>query len=777
MGIARGRLCLMALCLALLLAGPPARVRGQAEADGPAIGDGGDAAAGDDGGEALERVLIRAPRPYARVVEAVRRLGGEVTREYEHLDALAAAVPRAALADIGALTGPHAITKDYLIPGPGSVDTLHGREGLPARSGEEERITFESVGALAAAEIPGFAAAHPEAYILNNALMNVHFLHAAGFGGAGVIVAVIDSGIRPGFPHISLDGSVIGGEDFVGDGRGFSHVQNNGHGTVVAGMISANALFAFNTSGAFFRAVQAYAPEATVPPNLVPMIGSAPQASIYAMRVFPPSGASPTSWILAAMDRVITLRGNYDARRPGGRNIQVVNMSLSGPTLYAGRDLFDTATDQMAKKGIVVVTSAGNAGPAGMTIGGPATSFESLAVGAASLAHNERIVRDLGFMPGAGLVLRPDEGAQTAVFSSRGPNADGRPDPEVIASGVGCYGMGFLGTNNITFANGTSFSAPTVAGVAALLRQAFPAATARQIRNAIVTSANPAFLADGSTGLDQGAGFVDALAAFNALARGTAPEALPEPPAFSKSVKENVEINAGLAVRSGPVQEHALGLKPGQRHEILHSIAPNTAAVILSVSNVVAALPPELQNQFGGDVVLLTVHSARTSRQPKDGDYNVIAFTQGGTFRVEQPETGLMRVTLTGAGSNAGRISADIAILPVKESVPSFTLQGRIGELGTVPVAVEVPAGVTEAEFRLIWREDWSNYPANDVDMVLLDPAGTLSFLGATLGNPESVLIRNPMPGTWTVFIDGFDMQTLEDRFKLRVALDGEVVR
>jgi hypothetical protein len=77
----------------------------------------------------------------------------------------------------------------------------------------------------------------------------------------------------------------------------------------------------------------------------------------------------------------------------------------------------------------------------------------------------------------------------------------------------------------------------------------------------------------------------------------------------------------------------------------------------------------------------------------------------------------------------------------------------------------------------LIWREDWSNYPANDVDMVLLDPAGTLNFLGATLADPESVLIRNPMPGTWTVFIDGFQMETMEDRFKLRVALDGEVVR
>src|SRR5258705_7147295 len=65
--------------------------------------------------------------------------------------------------------------------------------------------------------------------------MNVTPHLAGGTTGAGVIVALIDSGIRPGFPHISLDGSVIGGEDFVGDGLGFSNSANDGHGTFVAG--------------------------------------------------------------------------------------------------------------------------------------------------------------------------------------------------------------------------------------------------------------------------------------------------------------------------------------------------------------------------------------------------------------------------------------------------------------------------------------------------------------------------------------------------------------
>jgi subtilisin family serine protease len=80
--------------------------------------------------------------------------------------------------------------------------------------------------------------------------------------------------------------------------------------------------------------------------------------------------------------------------------------------------------------------------------------------------------------------------------------------------------------NQITIGSGTGFSAPSVAGVAAPLRQAVPAATATQIRNAVVASAKPALLADGSTVLDRGAVCVDALAARNLLASGTVPSTL-----------------------------------------------------------------------------------------------------------------------------------------------------------------------------------------------------------------------------------------------------------
>src|SRR5262249_55825745 len=149
-----------------------------------------------------------------------------------------------------------AIIKDEEIALPGSVDTLRGRN-LGSVSTEFEA---DAVEALSGAEIQGIAAANPDAYLLNNSIANVSSLHAGGITGAGVIVALIDSGIRPGFPHISLDGSVIGCEDFVGDSLGCTNSGNNFHGTFVAGMISANVIFEFGVTSTLRNAVLAECP-------------------------------------------------------------------------------------------------------------------------------------------------------------------------------------------------------------------------------------------------------------------------------------------------------------------------------------------------------------------------------------------------------------------------------------------------------------------------------------------------------------------------------------
>ena len=725
---------------------------------------------------ATEKVLIRSAKPYGAVVSRVQSLGGRVTQQYTYVDAVAADVPVDGLATLRDLVGAAAISKDEVISLPTNVDTLRGR---PVAAAAADAEMFDSAEELTAAGTASLAAVNPQAYLLNNAIANVAPLHAGGINGSGVIVAVIDSGIRPGFPHISLDGSVVGCEDFVGDALGCTSSGNHFHGTFVAGMISANVVLTFAVSNAIRNAVLAECPAcfANPPTNTqIPMIGTAPQSSIYALRVFGPVGGAPTSRVLAAMERAISLREAYNANDAQGANIRVVNMSLGGSTVFAGHDLLDQEVDALVSHDIVAVLSAGNAGQASLTIGSPGSANGALTVGAASLAHNERILRRLQLGPTNGALYRPFLGAQTAFFSSRGPNADGRPDPDVVANGFASFGQGSGTAATITFASGTSFSAPTTAGVAALLRQAFPGATARQIRNAIIAGANPNVLADGSTVLDQGAGYVDGVVAASLLAAGAVPDALPALPNANKNVNVNVQQNTFLRVRDGSVTESASDLKPGQRHEVVYRVNPNTRQVVVVLSNVTPSLPPAQQNQLFGDDILLSVHSAKTSAIG-EGDYRYYDFTTGGTFTFDNPETGLMRITVGGDWTNAGTISADVAIFSTKEPIPQFSTQGQLADQQTVVLPIVIPSGVSQAEFRLGWREDWGRYPSNDLDLFMVQPNGLTNPLGATESNPEVVRVNNPAAGTWTAVIRWFSVATGSDKYEFRASLDGKVVK
>jgi hypothetical protein len=106
-----------------------------------------------------------------------------------------------------------------------------------------------------------------------------------------------------------------------------------------------------------------------------------------------------------------------------------------------------------------------------------------------------------------------------------------------------------------------------------------------------------------------------------------------------------------------------------------------------------------------------------------------------------------------------------------------LTSQGKIGNGQSIAVPVSVPAGVGTAEFRLGWREDWASYPANDLDLILIAPNGTPNVSGATLSNPEHVAIAAPAAGQWTAIISGFEVYGGTDKYELRIALDGKVMK
>jgi subtilisin family serine protease len=709
----------------------------------------------------FESVIIQTGKPYTKLVAEIQALGGTVKHQYKYIDGIAADIPSDAMDSLRALAGSSIITKDLIIPAP-IVETL--------RRNDSQTASVTNVRAGSATAISDFSTVPAAAYSLNNLGLNIQDLHKRGKTGAGVVVAIVDSGVRPRYPLLDIDNAVIGGADFVGDGLGFSNSKNEPHGTYLAGLITGNASFSLGSNSSLASSINSHFPGALVGFDL-PVVGTAPGASIYAVRVFGTATlGAPKSRIIAAIMHVIEMRKN-------GLNIQVCNLSLGSTTLYAGRDVFDMAVDSLLANGIVPVVSAGDVGPSGLTVASPATSLSSIAVGSASAAANERVEQDLLNFLGYGRLYRPSNDTEVAWFSSRGPNADGRPSPDVIAVGSSNFGQGYGSATQLSIASGTSFSAPLVSGVAAVLRQAFPNATAAQIRNAIISSGNPSLAGAGFTRLDQGTGFPDALGAeslLNGNISGSLPVVNP-----TVSVATNVKQGAGLDVSSDSLVFSTGNLAPARRAEILYNIQQDTSRVVISLSNFKATLNnPSSQNVFP-EQIYFQVHSAKTSQIGMLGDYFDLGnpFTTGGTYTINDPEPGLMRITLSGSFTNQESVSATVTVSSDTESLPKNTTQGTIFHHAKFVFPVTIPKGVAQADFRLFFHDDWGHYPTSDVDMILIDPNLTRNTDGAHLNDPETATVFNPVPGTWQVQIIGFDVPAGSDQFELRVSLDGKVVK
>jgi hypothetical protein len=135
-----------------------------------------------------------------------------------------------------------------------------------------------------------------------------------------------------------------------------------------------------------------------------------------------------------------------------------------------------------------------------------------------------------------------------------------------------------------------------------------------------------------------------------------------------------------------------------------------------------------------------------------------------------------MRITFLGSALNAGTVSGDVHITSRRSPLGGVSVRGRI-VAEPITFAVSIPPGVSIATFSLDWRRDWTAYPVSDVDMYVTDPNGTLYVDGATLDSPEETTIANPVPGTWTILVDPFQLSTASEAFQLRVHLDGELVK
>src|SRR5579884_2378016 len=149
----------------------------------------------------------------------------------------------------------------------------------------------------------------------------------AGWTGAGVGVAIVDSGI---YAHPDLAGRVVYRHNFT------TGVQTDdfGHGTHVAGIVAG--------SGA----------SSNLPGSPHVLRGIAPNANLLDLRVLDANGASNDSIVLSALEQAVKLKSTY--------NVRVINLSVGRPILEScSVDPLCQAVEAAWKHGIVVVVAAG----------------------------------------------------------------------------------------------------------------------------------------------------------------------------------------------------------------------------------------------------------------------------------------------------------------------------------------------------------------------------------------------------------------------------------
>lgn len=725
-----------------------------------------------------KQLIVQCNSDCTSVADFITGVGGEVTTRYNNVQALAVTLPASQLAALERRSDVRAISKDVTTKIPKPISPMH------IAANDVQVIT--SIGE----DLSKVISALPANYDFNHALTGVEALHKANHFGEGIVVGLIDTGCANNAEKVaSLAGSIIGGENFVPitDEPSATSTLNDPHGTWAATMIAAHGAVVLNNTSKLLAALKRYVPESVTAVNAtqssVPLIGVAPKANLYCLKV---AGATedgfPGSRVIAAMDRVLTLKRNFDAglattpvsgdgseENPfvyDALNIQVVNLSLGGPTLYAAREVEDLLTIEMLKQGIVVTVSAGNEGPAAMTGSSPGTGIGALTVGAASEATHERVLRELQFGPEQGLLFRPTSHTQTADFSSRGPTTDGRIDPDVIANGVAVLTQSANG--NVALVSGTSFSAPTTAGAAALLIKSIATASSIQLRNALIASANATLLGDKSSAIDQGAGFIDIPNALKLLQGGTVDNTPPILTTASSSVKENIERLGFEVLNIGDEDQYSreVTLVPGEVSHFFIRADEGTKNFELHIDDIEPALPATQQNKLFGDDLIVTVVDAPTSYN----DTRLFELVKdSSTFNIPTPQTGIVRVAVMGDWTNAGPISAKITIKESRTEPRRATFSGTLLDEEIDQFTITVAKNTKQLQLQLEWDANWGSYPSHDLDLVLVNPNNEFIFDAATLASPERIVINNPLPGKWTLLVEGFLLHGVEDTYRLKV--------
>ncbi|MGC6429664.1 MAG: S8 family serine peptidase [Jejuia sp.] len=274
-------------------------------------------------------------------------------------------------------------------------------------------------------------------------MLNGDELHLLNYTGEGMQVAILDSG----FPNVNTIGAfsrvrdaghILGSYDFVNRDVDVYTNTTSRHGTLV-----------FSDMAGFIQDE---------------FVGTAPDASYYLFITEDATSETPVEesyWVEAAeradslgVDIINTSLGYSDF---DGTKYDYTQADMNGQTAFITK-----GANIAFEKGMLLVTSAGNSGNWGVTA--PADSPNVLSIGAVDASGNY------------------------ATFSSVGTTYQPSQKPDVVAQGQLSYVI--TENNVIGAANGTSFSAPILAGGITCLWQALPDKTNAEIMQLVRTSAS-----------------------------------------------------------------------------------------------------------------------------------------------------------------------------------------------------------------------------------------------------------------------------------------------
>ncbi len=270
--------------------------------------------------------------------------------------------------------------------------------------------------------------------------LEIDKIHEEGYFGYGITVAVLDSGVNTSIAH-SLQSLLHYDEEKITTAWVSSNMSEDindlsGHGTHIVSVLAGNGRY---TSGQSVVQTNNY--------------GIAPDASIVNIKVLDKNGFGEDAWLIDGFSYAID------------QEVDIISASLTSVTFATIGDPIEELMYEAGRRGIPVVASAGNYGPSGNSAGAPALWDYVISVGATSDLNN------------------------LALYTSRGLNMNFSAGVDIIAPGNSIGGSD-ASNGGLRYVSGTSVSAPIVAGVIALLMEAFPDSSSHVYETALFETAN-----------------------------------------------------------------------------------------------------------------------------------------------------------------------------------------------------------------------------------------------------------------------------------------------